>query len=78
MLNLWERSAPSIDYRGETFLRGEDQTIFLMAAGGSWCNYGPNYVKQIGKPINLSLPFLKGTEGTSEPGWVPPLCGVGF
>lgn len=50
---------------GEILLRGKGQIIYLIAAGGSWCNYGQNYVKQIAMPINLNLQFLKGIEGIS-------------
>lgn len=47
---------------GGISLKGKGQIIYLMAAGGSGCNYGQNYVKQIAIPMNLNLQFLKGGE----------------
>lgn len=40
-------------------LRGKGPITYLIAAGGSQCNYWQNYVKQIVLPINQILWFSK-------------------
>lgn len=63
---------------GKILLRGKGQIIYLMAAGGSRCNYWQNYVKQMAMPINLNLQFLKAEREFWWLTWVLPPWWVGF
>ena len=60
MLNLWERSTPSIYFSGGNITQGKGPNHL---PNGCWCNYGQNYVKQIAMLINLHLQCLRGREG---------------